>query len=157
MDIPALKSFLVEANANGYAANEARILPERPGFQELDFLKGDWYFRDSYAGHYMAPGQEVAYFKNQPVWAMSYSGGMKEQYFSDDYFVGETFKFLKEALLEMDPDKPYRGPTNYRREEWWYMSKVKGEINDFIGNEKIYNNNILVFEQNFIGGLIIDK
>jgi hypothetical protein len=155
LDSNKLKDFLYKANANGYASNEARILPERPGFKELEYREGEWYFRDSYAGHFCAPGQEIVYHKDQPIWAMSYNGGMKKEYHSDDYFTDETLKFLKEALLAMDKDKPYRGPSNYRRDEWWYISKVKGEIDDLIGNEKIYNNNKLVFEQNFIGGMII--
>jgi len=157
IDQEQLRNFLFEANANGYAANENRILPQRPGFKELEYQKGEWYFRDSYAGWYMAPGQEVIYFKNTPVWTMAYTGGMKEEWHKDEYFTSETFKFLKEALLAMDKDKPYRGPMSFRRDEWWYISKIKGEIDDFIGNEKIYNNNRLVFEQNFIGGLIIGK
>jgi hypothetical protein len=155
--IEQLKKFLFNANANGYAANNQRIMPQRPNFKELDYSEGDWYFRDSYAGWYMAPGQEVIYYKNKPIWAMSYTGGMKIEYHNNSKLAEETFNFLKESLLKMNPDKPFRGPTNYKRNEWCYIGKVKGDIKDFTGNEKIYYKNDLLFEQNFIGGIIIDK
>jgi len=155
LSLNELKKFLYEANAHGYAGDDQNILPQRSGFHELEYGKPDWYFRDSYSGHYYAPGQEVVYYKNEPVWAMAYSGGMKEKYHKEyDDFVHETFTFLKEALLEMDKDKPYRGPNSYKHDSWHYLSNIKGDITDFIGNEKIFHNNELVFEQNFIGGTI---
>lgn len=155
--ISQLKKFLFNANANGYANNEQRIMPQRPNFKELDYIEGDWYFRDSYTGWYQAPGQEVVYYKDKPVWVMAYSGGIKPEYQQNEKLTEETFIFLKEALLKMDPEKPYRGPINYKRDEWCYISKVKGDVKDLLGNEKIYFRNDLVFEQNFIGGMVINK
>lgn len=157
IDLKKLEDFLFTANKNGYAANETRILPQRPGFKELEYREGEWYFRDSYAGWYMAPGQEVVYFKDEPVWTMAYTGGMKKEWHKDEYFTSETLKFLKEALLAMDKSTPFRGPSSFKRDEWCYLTKVKGDTTDFTGNEKIYNNSNLVFEQNYIGGLIINK
>ena len=110
---------------------------------------------DSYAGHFFAPGQEIVYYKGVPVWAMAYAGGMEFQYHGDEDLAHETFVFLKKALLAMDPEKPYRGPEHFGEGEWKYISILEGDIKDFIGNEKIYYKSDLVFEQNFIGGVIV--
>lgn len=155
-EMEELNKFLYDANANGYASSNNKFLPpQRPGFSEIEYQKGDWLFHDSYTGHYFAPGQEVVYYKNKPVWTMAYSGGMSKQYQDDELFTKNTIVFLKKALLKMDPRLPFRGPKEFQYADWKYLSKVKGNTEDFIGNEKIYYQNELVFEQNFIGGIII--
>ncbi|MEI6498915.1 MAG: DUF5680 domain-containing protein [bacterium] len=155
INLEQLKDFLFEANAHGYAGESQQIIPQRPGFQDLEYRRGEWYFRDSYAGAYFAPGQEVVYYKDQPVWAMAYAGGMKFEHHNNKELTHNTIVFLKEALLNMDREKPFRGPISFKREKWRYLSRIKGEIKDFTGNESIFYQDNLVFEQNFIGGMII--
>lgn len=154
-----LKKFLVNANKKGYAGDGKEFTPpQRPGFTELEYLEyteGDWLYHDSYSGHYFAPGQEVVYFKGKPIWAMAYAGGMKFEFHGDKELTHQTFVFLKKALLSMDPEKPFRGPEKFEEGEWKYLSIITGNIKDFTGNEKIYKNEELVFEQNFIGGIIV--
>jgi hypothetical protein len=152
-----LKNFLYDANANGYAAGGHEVEAQRPGFTEIDYQKGDWSFHDSYAGHYFAPGQEIVYFQNKPIWAMAYAGGMKFEFHGDESTTHESFVFLKKALIAMDPENPYRGPAEFTDGEWKYVSTLSGDVKDFIGNEKIFKDNELVFEQNFIGGIVVDK
>lgn len=152
-----LKKFLYDANANSYAGAAKEIAPQRPGFDELEYKKGDWYFRDSYVGSYFAPGQEFVYFKGKPVWAMAYAGGMKFKYHGEREITKETIVFLKKSLIAMEPDKPYRGPVEFAEGEFRYISTLNGDIKDFIGNEKIYKGDKLVFEQNFIGGIVVDN
>jgi hypothetical protein len=155
LNLNTLKEFLYNANENGYAGAGQKILPERPGYDEIEYQEGDWYFRDSYAGHYFAPGQETVYFQNEPVWSMAYSGGMKPAWHHKDEFTKETIVFLKQALLAMEKSKPFRGPAVLKQDDWQYVSHIKGDVKDFIGNEKIFYKNELVFEQNYIGGVII--
>lgn len=150
-----LKSFLLDANVNGYAGDGNEVTPQRPGFSEIEYGKDKWLFHDSYAGHYFAPGQEIVYYEGNPVWSMAYAGGMKFGSHGDKELAHETFTFLKKALLRMDPEKPFRGPKLFEEERWRYVSELDGDIKDFHGNEKIYKNDKLVFEQNFIGGIIV--
>jgi len=157
INLEKLSKFLCEANKFGYAGSSKEVKPQRKGFTELEYKSGDWYFRDSYAGHYFAPGQEVVYYKNKPVWAMAYAGGMKFKYHGDKNLDGQIFEFLKKALLAMDPKKPFRGPAQFKEKDWVYKSSVKGDVRDFSGNEKISRKGQVVFEQNFIGGLIVEK
>ncbi|MEI8143563.1 MAG: DUF5680 domain-containing protein [Candidatus Berkelbacteria bacterium] len=150
-----LKKFLFNANAKGYAGGGKEVLPQRPGFSELEYVEGDYLYHDSYCGHYFAPGQEIVYYKNKPIWAMAYAGGMKFKFHDDENTTHESFLFLKKALLAMDPEKPYRGPAQYIDGEFKYISVLDGDIKDFVGNEKIYKGDELIFEQNFIGGIIV--
>jgi len=150
-----LKTFLFNANAKGYAGSGKEVKPQRPGFNELEYKEGDWLFHDSYSGHYFAPGQEIVYFKNKPIWAMAYSGGMQFIYHGNKKLTRDTFIFLKKALLAMDPKNPYRGPNMFTDGGWKYTSTLSGTIKDFHGTEKIYFKNKLIFSQNFIGGTII--
>jgi len=157
IDLEELKEFLYEANANGYAGDAKEIVPQRLGFDELEYKKGDWHFRDSYVGSYFAPGQEFVYYQGKPVWAMAYAGGMKFKFHGQRDITKETIIFLKKALMAMDPQKPFRGPAEFIDGEWRYLSILSGDIKDFFGNEKIYKGDKLMFEQNFIGGLVVGK
>lgn len=156
INLDGLKEFLFEANAHGYGGESKEVKPQRPGFDELEYKKGDWYFRDSYAGHYYAPGQEIVYFQDEPVWAMAYSGGMMPSYHGDVEMTRMTITFLKKALMAMEKNLPFRGPKLLEEGDWRYESKVNGDVSDFSGVERIYFKNEVVFKQNFIGGLIID-
>jgi len=156
-DREELRKFLYSANTNGYAGDGKEVEPQRPGFTELEYQEGEWLYHDSYAGSFFAPGQEVVYFQGKPIWAMAYAGGMKFEYHRDYQLDKEIFPFLKRALLAMDPKKPFRGPTEYIEADLKYVSTLSGDIDDFIGNEKIYKKEKLVFEQNFIGGIVVGK
>lgn len=156
-DIERLKKFLYDANKHGWAMDAPETKPQRPGFKEIEYREEDWYYRDSYAGFYCAPGQEVVYFQNKPVWVMSYGGGMLPDYHSGIDLAHRTFDFLKEALLAMDKDKPFRGPEIYKSRDWTYISEVNGDIADFHGREKIFFGRGLVFQQRFDGWLIVDE
>lgn len=152
-----LNKFLYRANANGYAGDGVKVEAQRPGFDELEYKEEDWLYHDSYAGHFFAPGQEVVYYKNEPVWAMAYAGGMQFEYHGQEEITHRTFEFLKKALMAMDPDKPFRGPEKFEEGDMRYESTLSGDIKDFSGNEKIFIAGKLVFEQNFIGGIIVKK
>ena len=156
-DFEELKKFLYDANASGYASGGKEVEPQRPGFSEIEYAKGDWLFHDSYSGHYFAPGQEIVYFQEKPVWAMAYAGGMKFEFHTDEDLTHESFMFLKKALLAMGKNTPYRGPKEFADGDMKYVSTLTGDIKDFIGNEKIYKAEKLIFEQNFIGGIIVGK
>jgi len=158
IDLKELASFLVKAKVGTYAShNSDKIVSQRPGFQELEFKEMPWYYRDSYAGFFSAPGQEIVYFNGTPIWAMAYSGGMLSKYQKDVEFAKQTFGVLKEALKKVPLAKPFRGPAKLIVGEFKYTSKVKGTIASFSGHEEVTFKGKKVFEQDYIGGLIIEK
>jgi hypothetical protein len=152
-----LAKFLVKAKKQTYAGEGEEIPPQRPGFKELEFIEGDFEYRDSYVGFYRAPGQEIVRFKGKPVWSMAYDGGMKKKYHGKLEFTTQTFTFLKKSLYQVEELKPFRGPGYLKEGGYEYISEVEGDIINFKGKEKILYRGEEVFTQDYIGGLIMPK
>jgi hypothetical protein len=157
MKLSKLAVFLVKAKKKTYAGEGKEIRPQRPGFKELEYKEGDFYYRDSYSGFYQAPGQEVVCFRGEPVWAMAYSGGMRKEFHGNETLAEETFGFLKKCLLQVPKSEPFRGPREYSEGNFSYQMELEGDINDFSGEERILHKGKEVFHQSFIGGMIIQK
>ena len=157
INLKELAKFLVKAKVEGYAGSGKEVRPQRPNFKELEFKKGNYYYRDSYSGFFFAPGQEIVSFKNKPIWAMAYSGGMNFKYHGNYNFAKEVFNFLKKALSKVPVSKPFRGPNRLKEGNFLYVSSINGGIKDFCGCEKIFYKGKLVFKQYYIGGLIVNK
>lgn len=154
---PELVEFLVRAKKKTYAGEGKEISPQKLGFKELEYEEGEWYYRDSYTGFYQAPGQEVVYFQDKPVWAMAYGGGMRKDFHGDEDLAKQTFGFLKKCLSQVEKDEPFRGPREFSDGGFSYKMKIEGDVNDFSGEEKIFYKGKEVFKQRFIGGMIIPK
>lgn len=152
-----LARFLVKAKKNTYAGGGKEIASQRPDFKELEFIEGDFEYRDSYFGLYQAPGQEVVRYKGKPVWLMAYSGGMKKQYHKDLDFAEQTFAFLVKALSQVEESKPFRGPDSLKEGDYEYINKVDGDISQFRGRESILYKGEEVFLHDYIGELVVSK
>ena len=152
-----LSTFLITAKVQTYAGDGKEIKPERQGFRELNYKKWEFEYRDSYSGFYSAPGQEVVRFRGEPVWTMAYSGGMIKKHHGNFDFSKKTFEFLKEALIRVPVSKPFRGPEKFSKGDFVYESKVVGDVTWFKGSEKIKFKGKVVFRQDYIGGLIVQK
>jgi hypothetical protein len=157
LDLKALAAFLVKAKVNTYAGDGTELIPQRPGFTELEFLEGDWAYRDSYQGYFYAPGQEVVRFKGKPVWEMAYSGGMLKEFHGNLGLAKQTYAFLKKALLLVEAKRPFRGPNRLTEGDWEYIDRSEGTISDFSGTEHIFYKGKEVYKQHYIGGLIVQK
>ena len=156
-DLQKLAEFLVRAKIQTYAGDGKEVEPQRPGFNELEYSEDDFEYRDSYAGFYCAPGQEVVRFNGKPIWAMAYNGGMIKKYQDDEAFSSMTFAFLKEALKRVDKSRPFRGPESLKDGDFEYIDETEGDIALFNGCEKIFYKDEEVFRQHYMGGLILGK
>jgi hypothetical protein len=156
-----LVQFLLESRSHGYAGGAEKVAnPQRPGFKEFaPFVQGDFEYVDSYAGHFYAPGQEVVRFRGRPVWNMAYNGGMMPVYHGDLELDKRVYSFLKEMLIKGNEEKPFsRGPTLfYDSRLFSYYNDCEGDITNFRGRENIRNGCCKLFQQDYIGGLIIHK
>lgn len=72
--LETLNAFIVRAKANTYVAGGRKSLSYRPASHDLQFHDEDFAYMDSYFGGTDFIGQEVVYFRQQPVWAMNYYG-----------------------------------------------------------------------------------
>ena len=81
-----------------------------------------------------------------PYWSMNYAGRVTGENFSGD--------FLKEALLRVPEEEPYRGPREYTGGEYAYHCETEGSFEWFQGKETIDHRGKQIYECYFHGGLI---
>ena len=154
MDIKQLSKFLIKAKINTYASGGEggeKILPD--GGKEFEFNEKKFEYRDRYFGFNPFIGEEIVWQDGKIVWGMNYYGKI----ISEEIDVKEIYQFLQEALKKITEDKPFRGPNNFRREDFKYSNKVRGTLEDFEGEEKIFYKKQLAYRLNYSGGLIMEK
>lgn len=175
VDLDELRGFIVKAKKNCYAGNgEEGRLPD--GSKILTFQEGNFHYTDNYDGYYQAPGSEIVRWQKpegQRIWQMSYSGGMSLE-FRNESLAKETFDFLKKALKQISPDKPFRGPEplffssdNLSEGDFVYSADTdisesfwRENFTRFRGIEEIRHRKqrgFTIFSQDYIGGLVIPK
>ncbi len=137
-------TFLLKAKKNTYAAHGAEVASTRPSSHDLQYAEGDYMYYDTYLGGAKFSGEEAVWEKDKPVWCMNYSGRVTGEGFSGD--------FLKEALMEVPKEMPYRGPVLYENGEYRYECEVSGELEWFQGYERIYKSGTQIYECYFHGG-----
>ena len=89
---------------------------------------------------------EAVWKNGTPCWAMNYSGRLLDEAFS--------FDFLKEALMNVSQEMPYRGPELYQRDNFTYQCSAKGDFEWFYGYEEIYHCEQRIYECAFHGGIV---
>ena len=62
--------------------------------------------------------------------------------------------FLKQALLTVNADLPYRGQRKFQDGDYVYVCDVNGEFEYFSGKEIMYFQEEKVYECNFSGGIV---
>jgi hypothetical protein len=136
--------FLLRAKKNTYAAHGAEAPSSRPNSHDLMYTEGDLQYIDTYIGGPQFAGEEAVWRCGMPVWSMNYCGRV----------VGEGFDidFLKNALLRVPDDTPFRGPETYREGDQLYTAHAHGDCDWFQGYEEIRQNDRRVYECFYHGG-----
>ncbi len=91
-------------------------------------------------------GEEALWIKKTPYWSMNYIGRVTGGPFSGD--------FLKEALLHMPEDKPFRGPKAYSNGDYTCHCKIEGTFEWFHGKEILCYKGSQIYECINHGGLL---
>ena len=138
--------FLIRAKRATYAGKGAETAPSRPGSHDLMYREGDLMYIDTYLGLERFAGEEALWVSGAPCWSMNYAGRVTDGPFSGD--------FLKEALLRVPEDSPYRGPERYENGDYAYFSSVTGSFDWFQGKETIRYQGREIYECFYHGGLI---
>jgi transcriptional regulator with XRE-family HTH domain len=138
--------FLIRAKKSTYAAKGAEVNPSRPNSHDLQFVENKFKYIDTYLGGEKFAGEEAVWFEDKPCWSMNYVGRVLAEGFSGD--------FLKECLLLVPKEYPFRGPLVHRNGDFTYHCVINGEFEWFSGYEEIFAGSIRVFECVFHGGSI---
>lgn len=141
-----LLDFLIKAKQATYAGKGAETVSSRLRSHDLIYQDGDYMYYDTYLGTGKFAGEEALWIKDVPYWSMNYIGRVVGENFSGD--------FLKEALLLVPEDKPFRGPANYTNGDHTYHCDVDGSFEWFQGREVILYKGENIYECVFHGGLV---
>ena len=141
-----LVEFLIRAKKATYAGKGAETISSREKSHDLTYRDGDYMYYDTYLGSVRFAGEEALWIKNTPFWSMNYIGRVIGSPFSGD--------FLKEALLRVPEDKPFRGPETYSNGDYTYHCKTEGTFEWFHGKETICYKGSQIYECIFHGGLV---
>ena len=139
--------FLIRAKQATYAGKGAETTPSRPRSHDLVYREGDYMYYDTYLGGEKFAGEEALWIGEIPRWSMNYAGRVTGENFSGD--------FLKEALLHVPADMPYRGPGEYTNGDYTYRCAADGNFEWFQGKETIEYRGKLIYECFFHGGIIL--
>ena len=141
-----LVEFLIRAKKATYAGKGAETTSSREKSHDLIYRDGDYMYYDTYLGTGKFAGEEAFWIKDIPYWSMNYIGRVTGENFSGD--------FLKEALLLVPEDKPFRGPEKYTNGDYTYDCKIDGDYKWFNGRETISYKGEEIYECIFHGGLV---
>ena len=141
-----LVDFLIRAKQATYAGKGAETASSRVKSHDLIYREGDYMYYDTYLGGDKFAGEEALWISEDPYWSMDYVGRVIGDNFSGD--------FLKEALLRVPEDKPFRGPSEYTNGDYSYKCDIDGDYEWFQGYETISYKGAVIYECYFHGGLI---
>lgn len=147
MNTDLLKTFLIQANKEGYAAGESKITKNEDHSYTSQFESGDLKLHDSWFGGEPFGGREVVFFKGNPHWMMVYYG-------QDTGKAEGLIPFLRKAMMSPDQEMPLRGPNEMTEGDFQYKNSATGDLERFIGEEKIFYKGEEVFRTNYVGGLV---
>lgn len=138
--------FLCRAKKATYAGKGAEVSSSRPNSHDLQYVENDLKYIDTYIGGKDFAGEEALWREDSPFWSMNYIGRI----------IGEGFSgtFLRECLLLVPEEYPYRGPMVHQNGEYKYHCVVNGDFNWFNGYEEMFCNDVKVYECIFHGGCI---
>ncbi|XUJ34654.1 DUF5680 domain-containing protein [Bradyrhizobium japonicum] len=154
---PDLAAFLVEAKRRTYAGldDDATVAaPLLAGSKQLKHRAPPYAYRDIYFGMGFFVGQETVSRDDRVIWSMSYSGGARAD-ITDRPTLLEIYKFLRQALLGVSVEEPYRGPHLYEQAGMTYRNEVEGTLDRFRGIETIARHDgVPLYELRYSGGLL---
>ncbi|PKO15230.1 MAG: XRE family transcriptional regulator [Chloroflexi bacterium HGW-Chloroflexi-10] len=141
--------FLIRAKQNTYAGSGPLTSASRTCSKDLAFEEGDFTYLDTYLGDIHFIGEEAVWHLGQPIWGMNYYGRMLVQTIPLGFS-----ECLKEALLQVPSEIPFRGPEEYRSGDFSYQCAVEGGLEWFRGKEYIAHKGQRIYQLYFHGGEI---
>lgn len=159
MNIKEIEEFLSIAKKKTYASQSApRVNNSRAGSIDYEYttMMNDkkMTYHDTFFGGTKFMGEEVVYInEDKPCWGMNYYGVTLDESLSEEVMDNA----IRPALMQVGIDKkvlPVRGPSKFEQKEYTYTFESTGTIENFIGTERIYKNNTLIYELHCHGGVI---
>lgn len=136
MDKDKLIEFLLKARTQTYTTNSGQVDPLLQGSKQMEYKNDEWLYRDIYnIGKGKFVGIETIYFKNKPVWSMSYYGNFEKM--SEE----EIDKILRKALKDKWDKARLWNNIKYEIDDYSYINEGSGSADEFDGSERIEKDN----------------
>ncbi len=151
MNTKQVSKFLMKAKINTYASSgegEEKVLSD--GSKKLEFEEKEFRYRDRYFGYGSFVGEEIVWQNKKAVWGMNYYGKIVSEIIP----AKQIYQFLQEALKKVTENKPFRGPDNFKKDNFRYINEVKGTVEKFEGHEIIFYKDKLVYKLSYHGGVV---
>ena len=146
-----LEAFIVKAKAATYVGGGDKSESCRPKSHDLKFQDGDFAYLDSYFGGIDFIGEEVVYYKGEPVWAMNYYGRILRPEMIEAVEAGQI---IKQGLSAMYREGRFLGGFEYDTGDGVYNDTSEGTVTAFTGKEWITREGVIVYDLIYHGGLI---
>lgn len=152
MDLERLNGFVVAAKAATYVGGGRPAASSRPDSHDLAHQDGDWAYLDSYFGGQDFLGQEVVWFRDEPVWAMNYYGWIAQPAVITAAQAGAV---IKVALSALYAENRFLGDHRQVVDRWTYEDRSVGTVAHFEGRERISDAaGTVVYKLTYAGGLV---
>lgn len=146
----SLRQFLIDSNKAGYATGEEKQwVKEADGSTTIPFEKNEWRSHDNFFGGEPYGGRVAVFHRNKALWIMVYYGWVVE-----GVDINPVYKILRNALMRMPEDAPFRGPKEYKEGNIAYANSWEGDVEKFSGEERIVEGELLVYQASYMGGLV---
>jgi len=145
----ALIDFILRAKRATYAGEGAQAASSRLQSHDLPYREEPYTYLDTYLGGLQFIGEEAVWFDQQPLWGMNYYGWMLSETIPTGFS-----QFLKAALLRVQADAPYRGPSAWLDGDFAYACTWQGGLWRFTGQETIAWQEKPIYQLVFHGGRI---
>ncbi|NOX34161.1 MAG: hypothetical protein GXP56_10570 [Deltaproteobacteria bacterium] len=149
----SLIDFIIKAKLASYASGgEGQKKKFNDGSVGFEMMADGYRYLDRYNGFNPFAGTEYIYDSSTSlIWTMNYYGEVLPNC-SDPKTI---YSFLKEAMLLISPEYPFRGPPELERENLRYENMQNGRLDSFNGIESIYEGNERVYFLHYHGGNMI--
>lgn len=151
VDVEQLNAFIVKAKAATYVGDGAKSPSCRSGSHDLQFQDGGFAYLDSYFGGADFIGEEVVYYRGEPVWAMNYYGRILKP---EMIAAAEAGQIIKQSLSAMYREGRFLGGFECDTGDGVYTDTSEGDVASFTGKEWITRQGVVVYELVYHGGLI---
>jgi hypothetical protein len=146
-----LEAFIITAKAATYAGNGKKVEPTRPGSIDLSYEDGELLYRDSYFGTGDFIGEEVVWYRGEPIWAMNYYGYILVP---EELSPEESGKVIKESLTALYSEGRFLSGFKHQTSLGIYIDTNVGDVSNFHGLEWTERGGERLYELRYHGGLI---
>jgi hypothetical protein len=151
LSLERLEAFVITAKAATYAGNGKKVEPTRPGSIDLSYEDGDLLYRDSYFGTGDFIGEEVVWYRGEPIWAMNYYGYILVP---EELSPEESGKVIKESLTALYSEGRFLSGFKHQTSLGIYIDTNVGDVSNFHGLEWTERGGQRLYELRYHGGLI---